>query len=312
MCGSQAAPDLAKTKLQDQVKLAAGEVSIYKGGPYTSLFDAMLKTLRYEGLRGWYRGLPVQLIGIVPEKALKLSVNDAMRWQLKSPNGSIALHNEMLAGATAGFLQVIITSPMEMFKCVALRARADARPLTPLSRIRMQLQNNKPVEKRLGIPQVARNILNGGLRTLYQGAASTLMRDVTFSLLYFPMYSNMKLYMARQDVSHPFWGQFRVKGTGEQERASARVNLLGAFACGLAAGSIAAMAVTPADVIKTRLQTESGLEKYRNIRQCVRMTWNEGGVRAFFKGATGRGLLIGPLFGVVLLTYEMLPAIVPL
>ena len=55
-----------------------------------------------------------------------------------------------------------------------------------------------------------------------------------------------------------------------------------------------------------------GIELYKNIRTCVKMTWAEGGVGAFFKGATGRFLLIGPLFGVVLFTYEVMPKLIPL
>ena len=42
------------------------------------------------------------------------------------------------------------------------------------------------------------------------------------------------------------------------------------------------------------------------------MTYAEGGVKAFFKGASGRFILIGPLFGVVLATYEFMPRILPL
>ena len=70
--------------------------------------------------------------------------------------------------------------------------------------------------------------------------------------------------------------------------------------------------MTPADVIKTRLQSEGGKQLYGNIRNCAAMTWQEGGLKAFFKGASGRFILIGPLFGVVLATYEFMPKFVPL
>ena len=58
------------------------------------------------GLRALYKGLPVQLIGIIPEKALKLSVNDVGRSLLVNPDGTISLHNEALAGGLAGLCQV--------------------------------------------------------------------------------------------------------------------------------------------------------------------------------------------------------------
>jgi len=285
--------DTAKTRLQEQVKLEAGKTSPFKGGPYTGIFNCLGKMFVQEGPFSLYKGIPVQLIGIIPEKALKLSVNDYFRYTL-SHNGRIELHNEAIAGGLAGFCQVVVTSPMEMLK------------------IRMQLQNKKPEAERQRIGQVVRSIVNGGLRGIYQGAAATLLRDVPFSILYFPLFSNLKLYMAMQPSNHPIYGSMRRPNTDHLLDSAARVNLLGTFMAGLVAGSVSAVAVTPADVIKTRLQSEGGLQKYVNIRQCTVMTAKEGGLAAFFKGATGRLMLIGPLFGVVLATYEFMPKYLPL
>jgi hypothetical protein len=286
--------DTSKTRLQEQVKSAHGRRVALQRRPVQVDWRLSAQNDPPRGSIAPYRGLPIQLIGIIPEKALKLSINDAMRWRLKNADGSIAVPYEMAAGATAGFCQVIVTSPMEMYK------------------IRMQLQNKKPVELRQTATAVARDIVAGGLPSIYRGAVSTLLRDVTFSLIYFPMYSNLKLYMARQPTSHPFWGTFRRPNTDHIVDASARVNLAGAFFSGVLAGSSSAVLVTPADVLKTRLQSEGGKEKYKNIPTCARMTYAEDGVRAFFKGATGRAILIGPLFGIVLFTYEFLPIYVPL
>jgi hypothetical protein len=108
------------------VKQEPGKPSPFKGGPYKSIADCLGKMARLEGFRALYKGIPVQLIGIIPEKALKLSVNDLNRYLLRNPDGSISLINEGLAGGIAGFCQVVVTSPMEMLK------------------IRMQLQNKKP------------------------------------------------------------------------------------------------------------------------------------------------------------------------
>jgi hypothetical protein len=61
-----------------------------------------------------YRGLPIQAIGIIPEKALKLSINDALRYRFREADGKIQLAWEGAAGGIAGFCQVIITCPMEV------------------------------------------------------------------------------------------------------------------------------------------------------------------------------------------------------
>ena len=42
---------------------------------YKNSFDCFKKVLRHEGFRGLYRGLGPQLVGVCPEKAIKLTVS---------------------------------------------------------------------------------------------------------------------------------------------------------------------------------------------------------------------------------------------
>ena len=72
--------------------------------------------VRESGAFALYRGLPIQCLGIIPEKALKLSINDLGRQFLVNKDGTIDLRNEALAGGVAGFVQVILTSPLEQLK----------------------------------------------------------------------------------------------------------------------------------------------------------------------------------------------------
>lgn len=41
---------------------------------YKNSFDCFWKVFRHEGIRGLYRGLLPQMIGVAPEKAIKLTV----------------------------------------------------------------------------------------------------------------------------------------------------------------------------------------------------------------------------------------------
>jgi Mitochondrial carrier protein len=97
-------------------------------------------------------------------------------------------------------------------------------------KIRMQMQALLPVAERQNTMQVVKSL---GLKGLYQGTTATLSRDVPFSVLFFPGYANIKALMADADGSN---------------------SMMSNLAAGVAAGALASGAVTPSDVIKTRLE----------------------------------------------------------
>lgn len=55
--------------------------------------------IRHEGVLGLYRGLVPQLIGVAPEKAIKLTVNDLVRDKLTPTDGVLPYYSEVMAGA---------------------------------------------------------------------------------------------------------------------------------------------------------------------------------------------------------------------
>lgn len=74
------------------------------------------------------------------------------------------------------------------------------------------------------------------------------------------------------------------------------------------AGVPAAYLVTPADVIKTRLQVQAraGQSTYTGVLDAVRKIYSEEGFVAFWKGGPARVFRSAPQFGFTLLTYEVL------
>lgn len=48
---------------------------------------------------GLYRGLLPQLMGVAPEKAIKLTINDLVRDKMTDKQGVIPLWSEIMAGA---------------------------------------------------------------------------------------------------------------------------------------------------------------------------------------------------------------------
>ena len=288
--------DMVKTRLQNQTKALVNGVATtqYKGG-----IDCFRQILAKEGARGFYKGLPANLVGIIPEKAIKLAVNDYAREylagvhhqrQLKAlrsqstttasqaiakleANGpdvdGLPIPWGMAAGAIAGFSQVIATNPMETAKINAQMAA-------------VQGGGNKTSW------QIVKEL---GLRGLYRGTPATLMRDVPFSFIFFPTSSYLRQVAAERD---------------RQRGGSGKVPFSVVFSSGIGAGILAAGAVTPADVIKTRLQTKrSDGVVYRGISHVAQEIYRQDGLKAFMKGAPQRCMIIAPLFGITLVVYEL-------
>lgn len=94
--------DLVKTRMQNQRSQRVGEM-LYKNS-----IDCARKVIKNEGFKGLYSGVLPQLIGVAPEKAIKLTVNDLVRGHYSNKQtGEIWLPHEMLAGGTAGACQVV-------------------------------------------------------------------------------------------------------------------------------------------------------------------------------------------------------------
>jgi len=99
--------DLVKTRMQNQRGGAVGQV-LYKNS-----LDCAKKVIKNEGFKGLYSGVLPQLVGVAPEKAIKLTVNDLVRGKFTDKStGNIKLGWEVLAGGTAGACQVV-SNPLD-------------------------------------------------------------------------------------------------------------------------------------------------------------------------------------------------------
>lgn len=97
--------DLVKTRMQNQRGADPGQ-RLYKNS-----IDCFRKVVTNEGFRGLYSGVLPQLVGVAPEKAIKLTVNDLVRgFFADKKTGQIKLQHEILAGGSAGACQVVSSS----------------------------------------------------------------------------------------------------------------------------------------------------------------------------------------------------------
>jgi solute carrier family 25 glutamate transporter 18/22 len=304
--------DLVKTRLQNQQIGPNGERM------YKSMWDCFVKTRQAEGLRGMYRGSGVNLLLITPEKTIKLVANDFFRHRLKDKNGSLSLQREMLAGGSAGLCQIVITTPMELLKITMQDAGRQAltKPVPSFPTISsigtlmvaankntagvarsMTTSSQAPAaaaalsasakSQHLSATSIALNLVRTkGFFGLYKGTGATALRDISFSLVYFPLFAHLK------DLG-------KLPGTDS-------VPFYHSFFSGCVAGSVAAVTVNPVDVIKTRLQVltrASGEDSYRGILDCFQKILKNEGPSAFLKGSLARVCVIAPLFGIAQTVY---------
>jgi len=261
--------DLVKTRMQNQRSSGA-----YVGQQlYANEWGCFKHVLQYEGARGLYRGLGPQMIGVGPEKALKLVVNDTIRDALKKPDGSISTASALVAGACAGGAQVVVTNPLEIVK------------------IRLQTAAETGIKTTM-----VGEVKSLGISGLYKGASACFLRDIPFSFIYFPVYAGLKSQFAKVSALNQY----------NHDTGATQLNMKGLLLAGMLAGAPAAYLTTPADVIKTRLQVKdkAGVTQYRGLMHCGQTIVKEEGFSALLKGGKMRVFRSSPQFGITLLTYE--------
>lgn len=101
---------------------------------------------------------------------------------------------------------------------------------------------------------------NGLCNGIYKGFSSTILREIPFSFIQFPLWEYFKLN----------WTAF----TGTE------LNSASVAICGALAGGIAAAVTTPLDVVKTRVMlSEESLQKQPNVLGIARSIYREKGIR---------------------------------
>ena len=225
------------------------------------------------GPLGFYRGSLVNVAGIIPEKSIKLGMNDFFRMCFIDPSGCLPLAGEVLAGGLSGLCQVVATNPLEVVK---LRLQTGDRSTKP------------------SIIDVLRDV--GGIGGFYKGAGACAARDVLFSALLFPCFAHAK-------VAVPIFLASVFGGVAPSQFWCGLV-------AGSIAAAPAAFLATPADTVKTRMQqaraSPSEVQDLNALEMAKQIIETEGGVEVLFSGSFERVVRSIPQFGVTLSLFDVL------
>lgn len=211
------------------------------------------------GFRGIYAGVGSAALGSAPNAALFFCTYEAVKKY--AGRDSSLVH---MAAASAGeVVACVVRVPVEVVK---QRAQASAG---------------------LGSGQVLRQTLGQeGFRGLYRGYFSTVVREIPFSFIQFPLWEMMK--------------------TAWSQRQGRYVDAWQSGVCGAVSGGIAAALTTPLDVAKTRIMlADKGTEMASgDVLRTLRIIWSDGGVRGLFAGVVPRVMWISVGGAIFLGVYE--------
>ena len=292
-------------------------------GEVRQTIQMMQHIFRTEGTSGLYRGLRPTLIMAFPSTAIYYTSYEELATRLRQKMHQQRRNQHrrdeiteststwvipIVAGGSARLLASTITAPLEYLRTIqaasSSRHHSVGGVLEQLSKIILEQSTN-----------ASRNN-NGGWRTLYRGIGPTLMRDVPFSSIYW-----LSLEKLRE-------GQRQYTESSASSRQIPQ--LVFDFTNGAIAGMIAAGVTTPADVLKTRLQTVSDQRHHASSqgsnvacghdgakpvakssssattsRQVLAEILEREGFRGLWRGSVARVLKVAPACAIMISSYEL-------
>lgn len=280
---------LSSVALVEQPKwkvLVAGSVSglvvdttLYPVDTIKSRLQSKSGFLKSGGFKHLYRGLPPVLAGSIPNAAIFFITYESIKNKLHqyktfNSHGSGHVFNHMLAASCGEIASCIVRVPYEIVK---MRSQ---------TRIVQQGATNKPNKIVTNMSIVRDIIAKEGAKGFYRGFSSTIMRDLPFSALQFPLWERMKL--------------------NHLKKHKRPVTATESAYYGSIAGAIAAFITTPLDVAKTRIMLAEKNESLASgkVVSALKEVLNDRGVSGLFAGVVPRVLWISVGAAIFLGSYE--------
>ncbi|POS71813.1 PET8 related protein [Diaporthe helianthi] len=245
------------------------------------------------GFRGIYRGVGSAALGSAPGaafffctyEATKSALAEARRNTLgNNKTGGGGAVDHMLAASLGEVAACAVRVPTEVVK---QRAQAGQHGGSSLSSLRAILARRSTV----GLP--------GVWRELYRGWGITILREVPFTVIQFPLWEALKSYSrGRKSQSQ---SQGRGQGGVGAVSGPADVSAAESALYGSVSGGVAAAVTTPLDVLKTRVMLSTERQRVWDI---VAGIIRQHGVRPFFAGIGPRVMWISVGGAVFLGSYQ--------
>lgn len=229
------------------------------------------------GYRGVYRGLGSAVVASAPGASLFFVSYDYMKSDLKPR------FQKLLPSTSDQFIdttvQMCSSTVGEIAACMVR---------VPSEVIKQRTQTHSTHSSWETLKVILKNENGEGIRrNLYRGWSTTIMREIPFTCIQFPLYEFLKKK----------WAQ--VEGVDKVAPWNGAV-------CGSIAGGFAAAATTPLDVLKTRLMLS---RKSVPLWQLTQSIYKEEGLKVFLSGIGPRTMWISAGGAIFLGMYETVHAL---
>ncbi|SNX84593.1 probable YMC1 - Protein of the mitochondrial carrier family (MCF) [Melanopsichium pennsylvanicum] len=227
-------------------------------GTYTGMVDCATRIVTNEGPLAFYKGTLTPLLGVGACVSIQFGVVESLKRYFSSSNKSqgkgqgLSYGQFYLAGGIAGVANSFVAGPVEH-----VRIRLQTQPFPPLYR--------GPVDC---IRQITTQ--SGLFNGVFRGQIPTFAREFHGMGMYFLTYEALVQYKLEKD----------------NLKRDQLPNTYAMFA-GAMAGYGLWLTAYPADIIKSKLQTDSlnpNQRRYKGTLDCIKQTLKQDGVKGLFRG----------------------------
>ncbi|GAB6020328.1 hypothetical protein CHUAL_003041 [Chamberlinius hualienensis] len=255
----------------------------YKNPKYRGTWNCFTTILKQESFYGLYKGMTSPMAGVAVVNAIAFGVYGNVQRLISNDKESFT--SVTIAGASAGFCQALVSSPMELAKtrmqlkqdCVkpvnfhhVVHQRGNqslnltgSRAMTVDALSYSSSVSMKPYKSPMDC--LVRIHRQEGLRGVYKGCLITVIRDVPSFGIYFGTYEYFYQSLSRSSSSQA----------------------LSIILAGGLSGTASWVLTYPIDVVKTRIQNDGhdGTPKnYKGIMHCFMKSYKSEGIKVFTRG----------------------------
>eukprot|EP01012_Entosiphon_sulcatum_P010141 TRINITY_DN1586_c0_g1_i1.p1 TRINITY_DN1586_c0_g1~~TRINITY_DN1586_c0_g1_i1.p1 ORF type:complete len:480 (+),score=67.28 TRINITY_DN1586_c0_g1_i1:1404-2843(+) len=148
-------------------------------GYYTGILDCATKTLRIEGIPGFYRGLSPAMFGMIPYAGVDLTVYASLKEFYQRVHGNNEPSSLVLLGCG---VTSCVTAQFFSFPLGLVRSRLQAQGMSP----------DRPVLYKGAIDCFRKTYQSKGIPGLYDGLGPTLLKVVPAAAISYVAYENCK------------------------------------------------------------------------------------------------------------------------